>query len=311
MRTALIETLVELAREDDRIMLLTADLGWNVIEPFQRAYPDRFLNVGVAEQNMLGIATGLAQVGYVPYVYSIATFSSMRCYEQIRNGPVLHHSPVRIIGIGGGYSYGHAGPTHHALEDLSLARTQPGLNVVVPADRNQLKSALIALQDLPGPAYLRVAKSSVPPLAGLNGRFAWNTPELVRPGCDVLLICTGELSQTALKAAEILGQEGLTPAVAVMAHLSFQPSQALISLLSRFTTVLTVEDAYVTGGLGSLAAEAIAENGLQASLMRCGVTANLAEYSGGTEYLRSQSGLTADALAQRVRKVFHQRKAAA
>jgi transketolase len=311
MRTTLIETLVDLARVDERIMLLTADLGWNVVEPFLQAYPDRFVNVGVAEQNMLGIATGLALVGYVPYVYSIATFSSMRCYEQIRNGPVLHRLPVRIIGIGGGYAYGHAGPTHHALEDLALARTQPGLSVVVPADREQLRSVLLALRDLVGPAYLRVAKSSVPAVAGLHGRFAWETPELVRPGRDLLLLCTGEMAHPTLQAADMLFSEGLAPAVAVLAHLGFRPGRALTSLLSRFETVVAVEEAFVTGGLGSLAAETIAEGGLRSRLMRCGVAAGLAEHSGSTEYLRSRSGLTAAGLARRISEAFQRKRMAA
>jgi transketolase len=158
VRTALVETLLELAAADDRIFLVTGDLGWNVVEKFATAHPDRFLNAGVAEANMAGIATGLAQAGFVPFIYSIATFTSMRCYEQVRNGAVLHHLPVRVVGIGGGYAYGHAGPTHHALEDLAIARTQPGLTVLVPADPAQTRTIVRATMDLPGPAYLRVGK---------------------------------------------------------------------------------------------------------------------------------------------------------
>src|SRR5438477_11396238 len=137
MRNAFVEALCDLAAADPRVMLLTADLGWSVLEPFAKRFPDRFLNVGVAEQNMLGVATGLAREGHVPFAYSIATFASMRCYEQFRNGPVLHRLPVRVVGIGGGFSYGHAGPTHHAVEDLTIARTQPGLTVIAPADAAQ------------------------------------------------------------------------------------------------------------------------------------------------------------------------------
>jgi transketolase len=307
MRTALIEMLVKLAEADERMMLLTADLGWSIVEPFARAYPQRFVNVGVAEQNMLGIATGLAQVGYVPYVYSIATFSSMRCYEQLRNGPVLQRLPVRVLGIGGGYAYGHAGPTHHALEDLALARAQPELTVVAPADRPQLCTVLEALQCLPGPAYLRIAKSSPPSVPGLHGRFAWHTPEVVRRGQSMLLLTTGEIAHQAVAAAEILVQDGLAPAVAVLAHLSFRPEQKLTTLLSRFPVVFAVEEAYVTGGLGSLAAEAIAEGGLRTQLVRCGVTGP-SEYSGSEEYLRSQSGLTAGRLAEQVRERLCRRR---
>src|SRR3954469_24923245 len=139
MRKAFVASLCELAARDERVMLLTADLGWSVLEPFAERFPNRFLNVGVAEQNMLGVATGLARQGRVPFVYSIATFASMRGYEQFRNGAVLHRLPVRVVGIGGGFAYGHAGPTHHALEDLAIARAQPGVTVLAPADQAQAR----------------------------------------------------------------------------------------------------------------------------------------------------------------------------
>ena len=125
MRRALTKALCELADSDPRVVLMTADLGFMVLEEFAKSYPSRFFNVGVAEANMIGLATGLAASGFIPFTYSIATFASMRCYEQIRNGPVLHGLPVRVVGVGGGFEYGHAGYTHHALEDLGIARIQP------------------------------------------------------------------------------------------------------------------------------------------------------------------------------------------
>src|SRR5262249_43179462 len=152
MRTTLVTTLCELAESDERLILLTADLGWGALEPFAAAFPERFLNVGVAEQNAMGVATGLALEGYLPFVYSIATFATMRCYEQFRDGPELHRLPVRLVGIGGGFAYGHAGPTHHALEDLCLGRALPGVTVVAPADAAQAREALRATPHLPRPA---------------------------------------------------------------------------------------------------------------------------------------------------------------
>src|SRR5262249_60885545 len=131
-------------------------------EPFAAAYPTRFLNVGVAEQNMLGLATGLAREGFIPFVYSIATFATMRCCEQFRDGPVLHQLPVRVVGIGGGFAYGHAGPTHYALEDLTIAPTQPGVTVLAPAGKAQARPGVQAGAALPGPAYLRLDKSIEP-----------------------------------------------------------------------------------------------------------------------------------------------------
>src|SRR5512145_1982149 len=142
MRTAFIKTLVELARHDEHILLLTGDLGYMVIEPFAAAFPDRFINAGVAEQNMVGMATGLAEAGFIPFVYSIAPFAALRPFEFIRNGPVYHRLPVRIVGVGQGVEYGFNGHSHFGVDDVGVLRTQPGLAIVAPADDLQTRMAL-------------------------------------------------------------------------------------------------------------------------------------------------------------------------
>jgi transketolase len=297
MRTAFIQALCELAEQDPRIWLLTADLGWSVVEPFQRRFPDRFVNVGVAEQNLHGIATGLAREGQIPFVYSIATFASMRGYEQFRNGPVLHQLPVRVVGIGGGFAYGHAGASHHALEDLSIARTQPGVAVVAPADGAQARSALFATASLPGPAYLRIDKAEFADLPDLVGRFAWRRPELMRPGRDILFLSTGSISHEVLRMHDILGARGIRPSVAVLAHVSYRAGEALIELLQEHPLVVTVEEGSITGGLGSLVAETIAQHELRCRLHIAGVQEPFLPHSGSAEYLRRQHGLDAESLA--------------
>src|SRR5438093_3574694 len=141
MRRAFVNTLVELAESDPRILLLTGDLGYLALEPFSERFPDRFFNVGVAEQNMVGLATGLAEAGFIPFVYSIVTFASLRPYEFIRNGPILHQLPVRIVGVGGGFEYGPQGATHHGLEHVGVMRVQPGIAATARADYAQLACA--------------------------------------------------------------------------------------------------------------------------------------------------------------------------
>ena len=298
MRTAFIETLTELADADERIFLLTADLGWRVIEQFADKHKTRFLNVGVAEANMAGIATGLAQAGYIPFIYSIATFTSMRCYEQVRNGPLLHHLPVRVIGIGGGYAYGHAGPTHYALEDLTIARTQPGMTVLAPADPAQTRSIIRATVNMPGPTYIRVGKGGNPEVSGLHGRFSFDKPELVREGKDVLFVACGGVVHEALQAAELLQKDGVDAAVAVQAHLSYAASTGLIALLKNYRAVVSVEEGYAAGGLGSLLAETIAQEGLACRLSICGVKQPFSGASGSEIYMRAQCGLDPASLAQ-------------
>jgi len=151
LRKAFIATLCELAAADDRIGLMTGDLGHLAMEPFREQFPHRFLNAGVAEQNMIGLATGLAGAGFLPYAYSIATFASLRPLEFIRNGPVLHQLPVRIVGMGMGFEYGHSGPTHYGVEDISVLRTLPGLTIVIPADSDQAVSAIRDTSKISGP----------------------------------------------------------------------------------------------------------------------------------------------------------------
>ncbi|OAI42026.1 hypothetical protein AYO40_02000 [Planctomycetaceae bacterium SCGC AG-212-D15] len=298
MRIAFIETLRELACQDERIFLLTADLGWGVVERFAEMFPDRFLNVGVAEQNLVGIATGLAQAGYVPFIYSIANFVTMRCYEQIRNGPVLHQLPVRIVGAGGGFAYGHAGPTHYAFEDLAILRTQPGMTVLAPADPAQTQTVIRTTALMPGPVYCRVGKGNNPEIPRLGGRFQLGRPEIVCPGTDVLFLSTGTITSEAVRAASALRGQGISAAVAVLAHVGHSPSPELCELLAQFGAVVTVEEGYCSGGLGSLVAEAVAVQQLGCALSIQGVKEPCLSGSGRPEYMLRLVGLSAEQLAQ-------------
>lgn len=304
MRKALVETLIDLAKSDPRIFLLTGDLGFMFLERFAQAHPDRFINVGVAEANMLGIATGLASEGFIPYAYSIATFAAMRPYEQIRNGPVLHDLPVRILGIGGGFEYGHAGPTHYALEDYAIARVQPGLGVVVPADSQQAIQALRQTYDHPGTIYYRIGKREDYTIPNLNGRFRLGHTERVRDGDALLMLCIGSISVEALGAAELLETEGIRTRVEIVASLRPAPAEDLRAALERFPVALTVEEHYTSGGLGSLAAEIIAEANLSCRLVRCGVEPAVSGLSGSEAYMRHHYGLSRTAIARTALKTL-------
>src|SRR5581483_6137359 len=215
VRREFVEGLVELAAEDERIVLLTGDLGFAALEPFIERFPDRFFNAGVAEQNMVGMATGLAEAGFTPYVYSISTFASMRPYEFIRNGPVLHRLPVRIVGIGEGVDYGHNGVTHYALEDLALMRAQPGLAVITPADSRQIRPALHAVQELDGPAYIRLSKQSFA-VPGLGDQFEIGRAHQLSEGDDAVVVAVGGMGTTAVDCAALLGESGISAGVVVV-----------------------------------------------------------------------------------------------
>jgi len=296
MRGTFIKTLVELAEADARIVLLTADLGFTVIEPFAERFPDRFFNVGVAEQNMVGVATGLAEAGYVPYVYSIATFAALRPYEFIRNGPVHQRLPVRVVGVGGGFDYGTNGPSHHALEDLALMRAQPGLAVIAPADFGQARSAVLATHELPGPVYFRLGKDDSSRVAGLDGRFRLGRAEAIGSGGDLLLVTTGSIARNAVAAAEALAARGVEATVLVAAGIAPPPAADLAEALERFDVAVTVEAHYGNGGLGSLVCEVVAEHGLPCRIVRCGVRELEPGRSGSEAYLNATHGLSVEKL---------------
>lgn len=299
MRTAFAETMLDLAAEDPQVVLLTADLGFGVLEPFAQKFPDRFVNVGVAEANMIGLATGMALDGWRPYVYSIATFASMRGYEQIRNGPVLHQLPVTIIGTGGGFAYGHAGITHFALEDFAILRALPGMTVIAPADPPQTRSAIRAAAALPGPVYFRVGKGGNPTLPALGGRFRLSEVECVVEGKDLLILATGSMVPAAVSAAQLLERQGIRAAVGVAATIHPAPKESLQRLAEPFPLVLAVEEHFTVGGLGSMVAEALSERPVRPQLLRIGVNDMGGGVGGSAEYLRQLAGLTPGQIAAR------------
>ncbi len=298
MRGALTRTLVQLAEEDPRILLLTGDLGYMALEPFAERFPDRFFNVGVAEQNMVGLATGLAEAGFIPFVYSIVTFASLRAYEFIRNGPVLHQLPVRIAAVGGGFEYGHNGLTHYGLEDVGVMRIQPGITVISPADYEQARAAFLATWNLPGPVYYRLGKDDKTVIPDLGGRFELGRTQLIRNGADVLMVVMGSIATEAASAGAALADHGVSCAVAVVSTLNPASADDLSALLARFSLVLAVEAHYVVGGLGSLISESVAEQGLPCRVVRCGVRNTLRGISGSQDYLHRAHRLSSAELVE-------------
>jgi transketolase len=299
MRLEFVKTLLELAEEDARILLLTGDLGFLVLEPFRDRFPKRFFNVGVAEQNMVGLATGLAESGFIPFVYSITTFATLRPFEFIRNGPVHHKLPVRIVGVGGGFDYGMAGGTHHALEDIGVMRTQPGLTVIAPADYQQTATALRATKEVAGPVYYRIGKDDRTSIAGLDGRFELGRAQVCREGSDLLFIVMGSVAKEVMEAASLLAEQGINSTVMIVASLNPPPVEDISTALARFNVAMTVEAHYTIGGIGSLVSEIAAQGGAGCRIVRCGVHHAPEALSGSSDYLNQAHGLTSSALVDK------------
>jgi transketolase len=299
MRREFVEALADLAGTDERIVLLTGDLGFAALEPFSERFPDRFFNAGVAEQNMVGMATGLAEVGFTPYVYSISTFASMRAYEFVRNGPLLHHLPVRVVGVGEGVDYSHNGMSHYALEDVALMRAQPAMTVVNPASAGQVRPMLESIQPLAGPAYVRLSKlsGSVP---GLPDEFELGRAHQIGDGNDVAIIALGATAANAVACAALLAEHGLAARVIVVSTVAPAPAEDLVRALAGVPLALSVEAHYTVGGVGSMAAEMIAEHGLPCRLLRAGADRAPVGITGSLEYMHDRLGISATRLTERV-----------
>jgi len=300
MRAAFAQTLAELAEHDPRILLLTADLGYMALEPFAERFPERFFNVGVAEQNMIGVATGLAEAGFIPFVYSIVPFASLRAFEFIRNGPVAHHLPVRIVSVGGGLEYGNNGISHYGLEDVGVMRTQPSLAIVTPCDVAQARAAIRATWNHPGPLYLRLSKNDRLEVPGLEGRFALGRAEAVHEGKDVLIIASGTAAIEALNASRVLELRQIGATVLAVSSLNPAPRADLLAELGRFKIALTVETHYLNGGLGSLVCEVVAEERLDCKVIRCGVRQPPDGITGSQAYLHGVHGISSESLVATV-----------
>lgn len=301
MRRAFVDALTHLARGDDRVCLLTGDLGFAALEPFAEEFPERFFNVGVAEQNLIGVSTGLAASGFIPYAYSIAPFVSLRPYEFIRDGPVVHDLPVRIVGMGAGLAYGSNGISHYGLEDLGVMRIQPGLTVVAPADSQQARAVVFTTFALPGPVYLSLGKDDQTQVPELNGRFQLGHCDKLTSGADAIVFAVGAITANAYKAVRRLDAEGHHCTLVAVSTVAPAPTADILTLLEGFSVAFTVEAHYITGGLGSLVSDAIASAGLPCRLTKCAVTHVPKTLTGSQSAMEAQLNLDDESLARTIR----------
>lgn len=307
MRTAFFDALFDLAARDPRIYFLTGDLGFGVVERFAAAYPDRFVNVGVAEQNMIGIATGLAMLGNIVFTYSIANFPTLRCLEQIRNGPCYHRANVKIVSVGGGLAYGSLGMSHHATEDLAILRVLPGMTTVAPGDPCETRLAVEALTQRPGPAYLRLGRAGEPAVHPTTPELTIGKAIPVREGRDVTLIATGTMLHVAVQSAERLAAEGIYARVLSMHTVSPIDADSVIRAARETSLVVTLEEHSIVGGLGGAVAEVVAESDAPvARLRRLGLPSAFIREAGSREYLCERHGLTPDAIVAEIRRMVAQ-----
>jgi transketolase len=297
MRTAFIEALTELAQDDPRITLVVGDLGFGVVTEFAKRFPKQYLNAGVAEQNMTGLAAGMAMAGRIVFTYSIANFPTLRCLEQIRNDVCYHKANVVVVAVGGGLSYGALGMSHHATEDIAILRSLPQMTVVAPGDPVEAKAATRATAAGIGPVYLRLGRAGEPLVH--EKPIAWKLGKAVvaRHGNDVTLISTGAMLQTAVLAADALAAEGLSVGVLSMHTLKPLDTDAILDAARHTRRIITLEEHSLLGGLGSAVAETLCESDVRnVRFKRIALPSEFSKQVGEQEYLRRLYGLDVDSV---------------
>jgi transketolase len=271
MRAQWANMMLELAKRDERIFALTADTVGIPLEEFRQKFPERFIDVGVAEANMVGISAGLALCGKIPFAATIATFASMRCYEQIRTDVCYQNLNVKIVGVGGGLKYGALGATHHAIEDIAIMRALPNMTIVVPADTLEARKATIALAKHEGPAYLRLGRTGEPDVYRGDYDFQIGKAGTLRAGDDISLISMGLILPNVLKAAEALQKRGIKARVINMHTIKPIDKESILKAGRDTGAIISVEEHNIIGGLGSAIAEILAEEQLAVPFRRIGL----------------------------------------
>jgi transketolase len=301
MRDAFIRSLYQACERNPDIVLITGDLGFGVFDDFRERFPDQFMNLGVAEQNMAGVGAGMAMAGHTVFTYSIANFPILRCLEQIRNDICYHDADVKIVSVGGGMSYGALGPSHFATEDLGILRMLPNLTVVAPGDPVEMERLMPQIVAHKGPLYLRLGRAGEARVTPEDAEVRLGTPNAFSDRGDVLLLTAGGMLEVGVACREALEAEGVGVALASVHTLKPFDEAWLASRLANHRLVVTLEEHARSGGLGGVVAESMAGRGAPPALLRLGLESVFPDIVGSQEYLRARLGLDADGVCGRIR----------
>ena len=301
-RDAFTDALIDLARTDPRVVAIVNDaVGSTKLGAFKREFADRFVNVGIAEQNLVSIGAGLANGGRIPFVCGASPFLTARSLEQIKVDVAYSNTNVKLIGVSSGVAYGELGPTHHSIEDVAWTRAIADLLVVVPADPIETDQAIRAARDHVGPVFIRTSRMPVPSVSPAGYRFAFGRAARLRDGNDVTIIANGVMVSRALAAADALAMDGIAARVLNMATVSDLDREEILAAADETGAIVTAEEHIVRGGLGGAVAELVS--------VECPVRMRILGFpgfapTGSAEWLLDHVGLTADGIARAARQVL-------
>ena len=299
IREAFGSKLAELGSKYPNLVVLDADLSCSTqTKQFAKVFPERFFNVGIAEQDLINTAAGLALTGKIPFAATFAVFATGRAYDQVRVSVCYQNANVKIIGTHGGITVGEDGATHQALEDVSLMRGLPNMTVIVPADCNECKQAVEFAAQYKGPVYIRVSRNSLPDIYPENYKFNINKAVVLNEGQDLTIISNGDILSEAIKASELLEAKGIKAEVISMPVVKPFDKETVINSAKKTNFVVTVENHSINGGLGSAVCEVLSEN-YPTKVLRIGMKDEFGQ-SGGVNELLKHYGLDGESIAKRI-----------
>lgn len=304
-RDAVFLELMDIAKQDRDVILLTVDTGAFLFKEFKKSLPHQFFNVGIAEQNAASVCAGLALAGKKPFLFGISNFVVLRCFEQIKIDICTMNLPVTIIGMGTGYVYPKDGPTHHMTDVLSLARTLPGMTIWSPSDYMAISAATRQAYTLGGPNLIYMDKGPFPPLSDESTDFALGV-RVVRQGSDITLVSTGIMTPQAILASEALAQEGIKARVVDVYRLKPLDIDRLVDAIGPVQRILTLEENVISGGLGSILCEIVAEGRINACVKRLGIADAFRCEIGTREDLRTMDGIDVESVARAAQNLLAQ-----
>lgn len=301
MRNIFANVLLEEAKKNKDIELITGDLGSGVLDKFIEELPNQFINAGISEQNMTGVAAGMAKEGKIVFTYSIGNFPTMRCLEQIRNDCAYHDLNVKIVCIGGGFVYGALGMSHHATEDLAIMRALPNVIVTAPGDLAEAEVITKEIIKTNGTCYLRLGKGGEKRIHGDISNYRLGDSIKVVEGEKIAIFSTGAILEEALNATKMLNDEGISTALVSFPTIKPIDKKTILEYSNKCDLIVTVEEHNIIGGLGSAVSEIIAENSVKSKLLRIGLNDEYSSKIGKQDYLREYYKIDKQNIVNRIK----------
>jgi transketolase len=303
MRDTFVRTLIDIAKQDKNVHLITGDLGFGVLKPFWEELPDQFTNAGIAEQNMTSFAAGLALQGKVVFTYSIGNFPTLRCLEQIRNDCAYHNANIKIVCVGGGFVYGSLGMSHHATEDLAIMRALPDVTVLAPGDLVEAECATRAIYDHQGTCYLRLGRGGEKRIHEKIDNFQIGKAIKIKNGEKVAIFSTGALFDEVVYALQLMEEYSVNPALYTFPTVKPIDRVTIEECAEQYDLIVTVEEHNIIGGFGSAVSEVLAElTRPRARILKIGLNDKYSSIVGSQKYLRDVYGMSAKKIVHAIRQ---------